>query len=263
MAVIVCGCGLGCKAPMVEERPVYQEVSEKELLARLAQSPANFHTLKAAVDMEVISREMKSARRLDGLLALEPPNKIRLKAKGALIPDPFDLASDGETFIVHIKIEDRDEWYKGSVGEPESLKEFVLRPDRLAEAFLIAPLVPQGPEFDTTLEIYSDAYIVPVIYRAHGRTAVLKRVTVERVNLTVSEQVFFYEDGRVALVVCYRDYVDIEGAVLPKETSLFWPEEEFSLSLSLSRPKVNVKLPEGIFTPKLPEGVEVLDISEN
>ena len=263
MAVIVSSLGLGCKAPVVEERPEYQEVSEEELLAWLAQSPASFHTLKATLDMEVFSPEMKSPRRLDGLLALQPPDKIRLKAKGAFIPDPFDLASDGETFLLHIKIEDRDDWYKGSVGELESLEEFVLRPDRITEAFLMAPLVPQGPGFDTTLEIYPEAYIVSVIHRISGRMATLKRITVERVNLTLSEQVFFYEDGRAALVVSYGDYADIEDQVIPKEVSLFWPEEEFSLLLSLSRIKVNGELPEGIFTPKVPEGVETLKIGEN
>jgi len=256
LAVIVSCFGLGCKAPVVEERPEYQEVSEEELLAWLAQSPVSFRTLKATLDMEVTSPEMKSPRRLDGFLALQSPDKIRLKGKAPLIPDPFDLASDGETFLLHIKIEDRDDWYKGSVGELESFEEFVLRPDRMAEAFLMAPLVPQGPGFYTPLMIYPEAYIVPVVYAAGGRMVVLKRITVERVNLTVSEQVFFYEDGRAALVVSYRDYAHIEGACVPKEVSLFWPEEEFSLLLSLSRLKVNGELPEGIFTPKVPESVE-------
>jgi len=263
LAAILCGLSFGCKAPEVEERPVYQELAEAQLLARLAQSPTNFNTLKASVDMEVSSPEMKSPRRLDGLIALEPPDRIRLKAKGALIPDPFDLASDGQTFLVHIKIEDIDDWYEGSVGELESAEEFVLRPDRLAEAFLMAPLVPEEAEFDTTLEIYPDAYIVSVIYPAHDRTAVLKRVTVERVNLTVSEQVFFYEDGQAALVASYRDYIDIDGAGLPKEVNLFWPEEEFRLSLTLSRIKMDAELPEGIFTPRMPESAQPIKIGGN
>jgi outer membrane lipoprotein-sorting protein len=264
LAAILCGLGVGCKAPVVEQRPVYQELSEEELLARLSQSLASFHTLKASMDMEVSSPEMKSPRRVDGLIALEPPDKIRLKAKGALIPDPFDLASDGETFLVHINIEDVDDWYEGSVGELESAEDLMLRPDRLAEAFLISPLVPRQEGFDTTLEIYPDAYIVPVIYSARGRTAVLKRITVERVNLTVSEQVFFYEDGRVALAASYRDYMDVgDAAGLPKEVNLFWPEEDFRLSLRLSRIKINAKLPEGIFTPQVPESAQPIKIGGN
>lgn len=258
-ALTVAGCALRPIAPPREAPPAYLSASLDELLARLAPGDAGVATLQGSYSAVLADRSAGTARSFSGMLAMEKPDKLRMKGSAAMLPNLFDLLCDGDRAALYVPRENAV--YRAS-GGVELLRHGLPDPQLLTSLF-----VGEGESAGTVhfVESFPSRYIVYTVIPGKRTGKLVRKVVFDRTDLSPVLFEYFDSGGVLQRTVRCADFLMPQGcpAALPREILIEEPAAGRSLALWLDKFNTNVPLNPGMFSLVTPPGARTLSIEEH
>ncbi len=87
------------------------------------------------------------------------------------------------------------------------------------------------------------------------------RLSVDRIDNTVTELTMFKPDSSVRVQATFSDYAEINGQSIPKAIQINWPDTNTNLTLNLNNITINEPLNPEIFRFKKPKRAEIVEIN--
>jgi outer membrane lipoprotein-sorting protein len=286
---LACFVGLAACSACGIRRTVRVEVPEKILQAKTA----GFDKLLALVNVyadrisSLSSSTMKATytsgklengvlqtyRSAPGYVLLRQPDKIRINIQNPITKTSIaEMLSVGNDFQAWVPSKNKLYFGKNNViefvaeGQGESAS-FTIRPVHIYDAIVPAKLVAGmlgrwvavEEEQDTTAKYY-----VLTSYREIGseRLFPLRKIWIDRSNLTIVKQQFYEDEGRLTGIVHYSDIASIDGIGLPLAIKIERPVDGYTLDLTFKTWNLNPDLEDTAFILTAPEGAERIELKE-
>jgi len=285
VAAICGGCGGGRVVTghtVITQRPVVQDATREELLDRYNLVAHNTKTLNATVELKPTAGSKYSGvideyHEVKAFLLAARPAQIRMIGQAPVVGTTvFDMASDGETFLVFIP--SKHKFLVGTVAvEKNSSKPIEnLRPQHLLDALLWPEI---RKEESTTLREFNDEnarYYVLTVLRGGYQLEVLREIWFDRADLHVVRIETFGPKGLLVSDVHLADWLPIENAPsqntqaapsdgltsFPRAIRLERPHDDYKLDLQVTKISLNEEIPSERFKLEQPPGTELVRVSD-
>lgn len=254
-----------------------QEATKEELVDRINTEAAKIQTLNATVDIAPAvggARKGKVTEYKDvrGYILVRKPRDIRMIGLFPIVRNRlFDMVSDGQTFRISVPVKNRFIIGRNDVVYPSKHEYENLRPQHIFDALLLREIDPQREiaVLEGTTEIVRDPkskkevdqpnYTMIVLRRDDGGEWKLSRkILISRENLLPSRQIVYDKDGSVATDASYDDFEVFDGVTFPKVVSIWRPQEEYEVVLTVQKLRLNEPLKDAQFELQQPDGAQVV-----
>lgn len=211
----------GCVGQPTKEAPW---VSRAELAESINATAERLACFRATISLYVDIKDWEHRGTVDGLLALAPGDRMRLKLD--LLGKPVvDVVCDGTTLAV---ADAEHRVLREATLAELAAGESVLTPATFRAAFLAEPL---PPSFLVKRQRDHYAVIVP----SAAQTEAFTEITVDRATRTVRRLVAYDAQGVARLEVTYDRYRVEDGVPVPTHVELRWPEKGAFLKVDLEQ----------------------------
>jgi len=257
-----------------------KEASQEQLIDGLRQQAQKIQSLQATLDIDTSAGGAKKGYRTEYkeirgyILARQPAMLHFIGLMPIVRTTAFDMVSDGRTFKLWIPPKNR--FVEGSndvhTYNPDKPMEN-MRPQDIYDALLIHPVEP--PEIavlENGTEILHDAkghrvlqddYELIVIRPKDGNEGTLTRkVVFSRVDLLPHRQYIYDEKGNLIADARYAEYKEYDGVNYPSRIEIFYPQEEYDITLNILKLEINKPLKDEQFTLEQPPGAEVVHLEK-
>ncbi len=263
------GIGSGCVKTtynVVPPLPVLKTATAEELTERLRQIGAA-ESLKATVMMQlsIVSDDRtkrEEYRDVRGFILARRPSFARVQAQ-FLTTRAFDMASDGESFRVHLIWKKQFLEGLNALNERSEKRAENIRPQHVMEPLLLAP--PQDDEIvvlDNVMEGRRPYQVLLMLKRGPDGTRISRKAWFERENLELRRLDIYNDAGDVVTRAQYSVWEAEAGIPFAREVAISRPLDGYDLRLTVETPGVNAELPENAFVLEPPEGMEIERVGE-
>lgn len=206
-----------------------------------------------------------------GYILLRKPDSLRVLGLLPVIhTKAFDMASNGKTFKLLIPAKNKAVEGPDKIERPSANPLENLRPYVFSQALLVGPV--DASEFtylagETILvpvpksKIVKETqdYDVGVLHRRDDSNQLLpsRIVHIDRSSLLPSEQDVYDDKGTVETQAFYSNYQDFSGIPFPMTIRINRPQEEYELTLTVTKLHLNEKLNDDQFDLKFPPDMKV------
>lgn len=254
-----------------------------DLVAGINQRYDSINSLNATVEFAASQGGVRHGERTDytpiqGYILFRKPQMLRVLGLVPLLHTrAFDLASNGSTFT--LLIPPKNLAIEGNTKSPTKSKNALenLRPDIFLDSLLVHSISPesivalihesttyQNPKSRKKL-IELPEYDLTVLRRAdteEGSTLAkvadpLRVIRISRTDLLPVEMDIYNSTGNLETQVIYGPYRSFDGTEFPSTISIHRPIDEFSVTLSMQKVRINQTLADDQFEIKLPNGVKI------
>ncbi|MGP8243354.1 MAG: DUF4292 domain-containing protein [Bryobacteraceae bacterium] len=240
-----------------------QVADESALLEIIAREYRAIHDFSATVDMvpALGSAEKNHITEYKDVLAyilFSKPASIRIIGLYPVVRSKaFDMASDGASFELYVP--SRNAFVTGGNGiiQPSPNKLENLRPQHFVEALLVRPVDVKTEK--VLLENLTDedqaSYILHVIHeRRDGTLQLVRTIWFNRVNLRISRQLIFDDEGNILTDARYSQWKLYDNVLFPKHIEINRPQDEYGVVLDVVKMDINKGIADDKFVLKQPEG---------
>ena len=212
-----------------------------------------FTSLKAKASIILTSPGINGEFRCKGVVRFQKPGKIRVIGS-KLARTVFDMLSDGENYWFYLPKE--KVVYKGkcNVIRKTNTNAYVF-PDDIAALLEYDRLFEARHSYMETWPTFWLVHILEQEFVPYGR------LSVDRVDNTVTELTMFKPDSSVRVQATFSDYAEINGQSIPKAIQINWPDTNTNLTLNLNNITINEPLNPEIFRFKKPKRAEIVEIN--
>lgn len=213
----------------------------------------NFASLKAKAEITLTSPGINGEFRCKGVVRFQKPGKIRVIGS-KLARTVFDMLSDGENYWFYLPKE--KVVYKGkcNVIRKTNTNAYVF-PDDIAALLEYDRLFEARHSYMETWPTFWLVHILEQEFVPYGR------LSVDRIDNTVTELTMFKPDSSVRVQATFSDYAEINGQSIPKAIQINWPDTNTNLTLNLNNITINEPLNPEIFRFKKPKRAEIVEIN--
>jgi outer membrane lipoprotein-sorting protein len=212
-----------------------------------------FTSLKAKASIILTSPGINGEFRCKGVVRFQKPGKIRVIGS-KLARTVFDMLSDGENYWFYLPKE--KVVYKGkcNVIRKTNTNAYVF-PDDIAALLEYDRLFEARHSYMETWPTFWLVHILEQEFVPYGR------LSVDRIDNTVTELTMFKPDSSVRVQATFSDYAEINGQSIPKAIQINWPDTNTNLTLNLNNITINEPLNPEIFRFKKPKRAEIVEIN--
>lgn len=253
----------GCREPEVVPVPHYPRFTKDEVLTELNRRASLVTTVKAKGKLRYKAADMRSAEECDMSVALQKPNRLRLRGTYYIALKPqlvLDMGSDGTSYWLYLHTREVHEVRIGSLSNLEK------RPGKgfLTPRMLLVGLGLEEAPHERAGDYlvctgFPQRYLLDHILRREGRLLKKSTLWVERKDLTLSRYQLFDKAGYILLEVKLQGYKEVEGIPIAHEITMCWPADGTLFGLKLENVKLNLPLEDKLWKFKMPEGVRVIN----
>lgn len=213
----------------------------------------NFTSLKAKAGITLTSPETNGEFRCKGVVRFQKPGRIRVIGS-KLASTVFNMLSDGETYWFHLPKE--KVVYKGkcNVTRRKNTNVYIF-PDDIAALLEYDRLFEDKHSY---METWPTFWLVHILEQG---LVPYSRVSVDRIDNTVTELTMFKPDSSVRVQAKFHDYAGINGRSISKAIQIHWPDTNTTLTLNLNNIVINEPLKPEIFRFKKPKRAEIVEIN--
>ena len=221
VAVVVAAC-VGCVKPPHIKAPY---VSREEIAGRLEATAEKLGSFLAGVSIYADIKDFDKRGTVDAWLAMASGDRMRLRLRvlGRMF---LDVTSDGTTLYA-ADMEEKVVHY-GTLAELAEKNTF-WKPATFRATFLAEP---PGETF--LLEKLGDHYVVIFYSDERIEGGVLRKLIIDRNELTVKRQIVYDTEGFVAMEIEYKRYREVEGVAIPEKIEALRPKDGSRLKLTLN-----------------------------
>jgi len=276
------GCNTAIKTTKVVApgtMPVVRDATREELVAAYQAMAQKVRTVNATVDLQPTTGSQYSGiieeyHQVKAFLLAKRPGLVRMVGQAPVIGTTiFDMASDTETFRVHIP--SKQKFLVGAIALERSSKKPIenLRPQHLLDALL-------WPELDAKdhvlLEEFNDEigrYYILTVLHGGDIPEIARKIWYDRATLQVSRMVTYGPGGALVSDVRVSDWEPLEQtagaaageipAAFPRRIQIARPHDDYQIDLHISKLAVNTELPAERFELAQPAGTELVRVGAN
>jgi outer membrane lipoprotein-sorting protein len=253
--------------------------TKAELVARINREAAQIQTLNATVDIKASIGGSKKGKiteyqEVRGYILARKPGWLRMIGLMPVLRNrAFDMVSDGSTFKLWIPPKNRFIVGSNEVSKPSKQPLENLRPQHIYDALLLHPIDP-----DTDIAVLEQGfatlsddqgkttaiqpeYVLDIIRRENQGWLLIRKIYFDRTNLQPYRQVVYDKEGYIATDVTYKDFKDYNGTQFPSYISIWRPQEEYSVSMTIEKLTINAPLTDDQFVLAQPPGAQVVHLS--
>jgi outer membrane lipoprotein-sorting protein len=255
---------------------VVQEATQQDLIEKIDREAQRIRTLNATVDIDT---EVGGARKgkvteyqqIRGYVLVRKPAMLRMIGLFPIVRNrAFDMVSDGQTFKLSIPA--KNKFYVGRNDVIHASKQPLenLRPQHIMDALLLRPIDPQNevavvestnetvrdPKTHKTVQIPD--YTMVVVARSPQGWYLSRKIVFSRTDLQPYRQIVYDKLGNVATDARYEKYQEYEGAPFPSQIVINRPQEEYEITLSVVKLKLNEQLTDDQFDLPQPAGAQLV-----
>ena len=212
-----------------------------------------FTSLKAKASIILTSPGINGEFRCKGVVRFQKPGKIRVIGS-KLARTVFNMLSDGENYWFYLPKE--KVVYKGkcNVIRKTNTNAYVF-PDDIAALLEYDRLFEARHSYMETWPTFWLVHILEQEFVPYGR------LSVDRIDNTVTELTMFKPDSSVRVQATFSDYAEINSQSIPKAIQINWPDTNTNLTLNLNNITINEPLNPEIFRFKKPKRAEIVEIN--
>jgi hypothetical protein len=291
--VVLCSIGLftlsGCisRTRYVKRVPVTQlkTASLDQLIATVNQHVDAIKTLNATVEIATTvgdgskdpkkkdkdKKKVKDYEEIPGYLLIRDPKEIRLVGLVPVVRTRlFDMVSDGSTFS--LSIPPKNKFITGS-SEVEHVSDNSMeniRPQTILDALLFPHIDPAndivvlrtGNENVQDLhvgdkQIELPTHVIAIIKKGPKNYYVSRRIVFSRADLRPRQQEIYDTEGNVVTQANYENFTDTDGTDYPYLIRIVRPKEEYEITITIDKLRINQPLTREQFELKQPEGSQL------
>jgi outer membrane lipoprotein-sorting protein len=252
-----------------------------ELVNRINSDAAKVQSLNASVNIDSsVGGEKKGQitdyQQISGYVLLRRPSMIRMIGLFPLVRNKaFDMVSDGNEFKLWIPV--KNKFYVGhnDVVKPGASSLESLRPQVIYDALLLHRIDPEKDvavlESNTVMVVDEKTkhvieipkYVVDVVTKDNeGKYYLERKVLFERSNLVADEQIFYDKAGNVATEADYQVFKDFNGISFPTVINIKRPQEEYDITLGVTKLTLNEPLKDDQFALDQPPGSQLINLDQ-
>jgi outer membrane lipoprotein-sorting protein len=271
------GCLTHIRAvPKTRPAEVVMGESLDQLLQQVDRQFNAIQTINAAV--EVVATEgggrqgqIKEFPSFSGYIFLRKPEDLRVLLRVPYLGSVgLDMVSDGKSWKLWVPKKNLAMTGTSEVADPSQHGLESLRPKVIFDSLLIHGLAP-----DQIVVLTQDTRIIPdvknkkdlieepdydlsILEPPHGQTAHTVRVIhIGRSNLLPYQQDIYDRDGNVVTQAFYSNYQTFGDLRFPMKIEIKRPQDQYSLTITITKMTLNQKLEDDQFELKIPDGVPV------
>jgi outer membrane lipoprotein-sorting protein len=271
------GCLTHIRAvPKTRPAEVVMGESLDQLLLQVDKQFNAIQTINAAV--EVVATEgggrqgqIKEFPSFGGYIFLRKPEDLRVLLRVPYLGSVgLDMVSDGKSWKLWVPKKNLAMTGTGEVADPSQHGLESLRPKVIFDSLLI-----HGLATDQIVVLTQDTRIIPdvknkkdlieepdydlsILEPPHGQTAHTVRVIhIGRSNLLPYQQDIYDRDGNVVTQAFYSNYQTFGDLRFPMKIEIKRPQDQYSLTITITKMTLNQKLEDDQFELKIPDGVPV------
>lgn len=252
-----------------------------DLVKRIDSEAAKVQSLNATVNIDTtVGGEKKGKitdyQEISGYVLIRRPSMIRMIGLFPLVRNKaFDMVSDGNEFKLWIPV--KNKFYVGhnDVVKPGASSIESLRPQAIYDALLFHGIDPEKEvavlESDKVM-VFDDKnknviqipkYVVDVVAKDNdGKYYLQRKVFFERSTLVADEQIFYDKAGNVATEADYQVFKDFNGVSFPTVINIKRPQEEYDITLAITKLTLNESLQDDQFALDQPPGAQLVNLDQ-
>jgi len=289
------GCAVSQKrvVPPAQIRPA-QQATPEQLLAAYDEQARAVHSVNAAVQMSPVAGSTYSGliqeyHEVGGFILAAQPEKIRVIGQApVLAKNVFDMTSDGQVFRIFIPSKNKFLVGPTDLERPSDKPIENLRPQHILDALFWPPLTPDGPLLFEEAEAAPERYYVLTMTRPSGSgLEIARKIWFDRADLRVSRVQIYGPGGRYDSDIAYSDWQSATagspatagapgtgsgadsaaaasspaGPLFPRRIRIRRPQQDYELTVSVTRLTLNAEIPEDRFSLEQPAGTELVQLS--
>jgi hypothetical protein len=250
-----------------------ETLTKPALLQKIRVSSTALKTLKVInstlkVTQQITSDQLKEFGKglfkIDAVIAVERPNKLRLQVQFSGIT-AADLESDDRQFRIFIP-HVLNAYGIGNVTSPVGAVSFPcnLRPSHILDALFV-----DGEKYFDNQDVGTvriertegirSFYIVEFYRRSNDSP--IEELWYDRTDKQVTRKIQYTEDGREEAIVRYSNYATIDSIPFPREIEIKRPMEHYTLEMKISDMVFNEVISASSFQVDRPSNANDLDLS--
>ena len=275
----------GClwRSHRVEPRTVntkdLMEATRDQLVTHINEEARKVQTLNATVDIATSVGGEKRGKvteyqEIRGYVLVRKPSMLRMIGLFPVVRNKaFDMVSDGREFKLSIPTKNRFVMGRNDVIHPSKQPLENLRPQHIFDALLLRPIEPASEiavleaGMDTVRdakgkEMWQPNYILTVIRREASGWFLSRKIYFSRTDLNPQRQIVYDQHGNVATDALYEKFTEFDGVLFPSRIHIARPQEEYAITLSMVKLRVNESLRDDQFELEQPEGAQVVRLDQ-
>jgi len=283
-AALMTGCAVSQKRAVspAQIRPA-QQAAPEQLIAAYDEQARAVHSVNAAVAMSPVAGSAYSGlieeyHDVGGFVLAAQPGKIRIIGQApVLAKNIFDMTSDGQVFRIFIPSKNKFLVGPTDLERPASKPIENLRPQHVLDALFWPECPPGAPVLFEEAEVSPERYYVLTLVRQTGAALeIARKIWFDRADLRVSRMQIYGPGGRLDSDITYSDWQPAAGAgavsaaassnaagpFFPRWIRIRRPQQDYELTVSVTRLVLNGEIPEDRFTLAQPPGTELVQLGD-
>jgi Domain of unknown function (DUF4292) len=254
--------------------------TQAELIEFINKQAAKIHSMQATVDIDASVGGIKKGRVTDyqeirGYVLARRPAMIRMIGLLPIVRNQaFDMVSDGIYFKLWIPpknrfIIGRNDIVTHTTGQPMEN----LRPQHIYDALLMREVDSQDEiaVMENSFETVTDAkkrqveqadYELEIIRKGDRGWYLERKIIFGRTDLLPHRQFAYDQNGDLVTDTRYEDYKDYDGVDFPSQIAIWFPQEEYDITLTMVKLQLNEPLPDDRFALEQPPGAQVVHLDQ-
>ena len=217
---------------------------------------------------------------VSGFVLAARPAMIRVIGQAPVVgTNIFDMVSDGRTFRIFIP--SKNEFLVGPTQLERATKNPIenLRPQHLLDAFFWTPVGAGEPVVVEQIDAPPARFYTLSVLRGSGSTLeIARKIWFDRADLRISRIQIYGPGGRLDSDISYGDWQDVPPgspdnggpapgdrspatpAIFPRNLRINRPQQDYQLSLNITKLGVNTDIPADRFSLMQPAGTELVNL---
>jgi outer membrane lipoprotein-sorting protein len=262
--------------PKTRPAEVVMSATLDQLLTRVESRFNQIQTLNATVEIVASTGgarqgQIKVYTSLGGYIFLRKPENLRVLLRVPVLgSQAVDMVSDGKTWKLWIPPQHKAMTGSGDTPDPSQHGLESLRPKVIFDSLLVRGLAP-GQIVDLTQDsriipdpkdkkqlVEEPDYEISILEPPQGNTAhTLRVIHIGRSTLLPYQQDIYDPNGNVVTQAFYSNYQYFGDIPFPMKIEIKRPQDQYGLTITITKLALNQKLEDDQFELKFPEGVTV------
>lgn len=257
-----------------------KSATQAELIAYLNDQAAKIRSMQATVDIDASVGGVKKGRVTDyqqirGYVLARKPAMLRMIGLLPVVRNQaFDMVSDGKDFKLWIPPKNRFVMGRNDIETHNTEQPLEnLRPQRIYDALLLREVNPENEiaVMENSFEIVTDAkrhqveqadYEIEIIRKGEQGWYLERKIVFSRTDLLPHRQFVWDQNGDLVTDSRYEDYKDYSGVSFPSQIEIWWPQQEYDITLTIIKLQLNEPMPDDKFALEQPPGAQVVHLNQ-
>jgi outer membrane lipoprotein-sorting protein len=257
-----------------------KSATQQQLIDYVNNEAAKIKTMNMTVDIATsVGGEKKGKitdyKEIRGYVLLRKPSMLRLIGLMPIVRNrAFDMVSTGNDFKLYVP--PTNKFYVGPKDvvypSPNALEN--LRPQVFYDALMLHEIDPDNEiaVLESGTEVLVDPkskhqveqpdYILDIIRKGQHGWYLSRKIQFNRVDLLPHQQQIFDANGNLVTDARYDNLKNHEGVMLPETINIWRPQEEYSITMTVQKLKLNDPISDQQFALEQPQGATVVRLDQ-